>query len=246
MTSSTPSITRDPVYYITAAFFALLTTALPALLGQHRFMPILQALVLTIFVAVPLHHRHPRGAVHVVAWWLPIQFITLAILTALFRGQIERAIPNGFLFQGEIASWFFAGGPLPSALGAAFGPRLGEIIGVVVGGLTTAGLVGSWFVMRALNLAAYSTGILIAALEDPVFILLTVPWWTLLRVAGYGGLLVILAEPLLTYTWSPGHYWQKRRRLLLTSVALITAGLLAEWILPGLIAGSPRAAAILP
>lgn len=245
-TATTPSITRDPIYYITAAFYALLTTALPALLGQVRFLPILQAIVLTTFIAVPLYHRHPRGALQVIVWWLPIQYITLVILTALFRSQIEQAIPNGFLFQGELAAWFYADGPLPVAVDATLGARLGEFAGVVVGSLGTAGLVGNWLVMRDLNLAAYSTGVLLAVLDNPARIPLTIPWWTLLRVAGYAGLVVVLAEPLLTYTWSPSHYWRNRRRLLLTSVALVIAGLLAEWVLPGLIAGSPRAAAVLP
>jgi len=45
-------LTRDPVFYLMAAFFAFLTTALPALLGQFRFMPIGQTLVLAIFMAI--------------------------------------------------------------------------------------------------------------------------------------------------------------------------------------------------
>lgn len=241
MTEAHATITRDPVYYVTAACFAVLTTALPALLGQPRFLPILQAIVLTVFLALPLHQRNPRGALRIVALWLPLQYVTLTVLTYLFRAQVENAIPNGFLIQGEIAAWFFAGAAYPAAFGATPLARLVEIAGVLLGGLASAGLVASWFIMRALNLAAYSTAILLAALETPSLILLTIPWWTLVRVAGYAGLLVVLAEPLLTYTWSPSHYWQRSRRLLLTSTGLLVAGILAELILPGLIAGLPSA-----
>jgi hypothetical protein len=41
-------LTSDPVFYWMGSFFALLTTALPAVLGQVRFMPLGQTVVLSI------------------------------------------------------------------------------------------------------------------------------------------------------------------------------------------------------
>jgi hypothetical protein len=239
MSQPTASITRDPIYLVTVAFFALLTTALPALLGQHRFMPILQALVLTVFVALPIHHRRPQGALHVLAVWLPLQFITLLLLTLMAGERVERAIPGGFIVRGAVVDWFFGGGVYPAAFGAAPLARLGELTGIIIGSFATAGLVGAWFLLRALNLAAYSTGILLAALETPAWTLLTLPWWTFLRLGGYAGLVALLAEPLLTYTWSPLHYWRTRRRLILVSIALVAAGMLSELLLPALVARPP-------
>lgn len=239
MHQPTASITRDPIYLVTVAFFALLTTVLPALLGQHRFMPILQAFVLTVFIALPIHHRRPQGALHVLALWLPLQFVTLLLLTLLAGERVEQAIPGGFVLRGTVADWFFGDGAYPVAFGAAPLARLGELAGIVVGSFATAGLVGAWFMLRALNLAAYSTGILLSALETPAWALLTFPWWTFLRLGGYAGLVALLAEPLLTYTWSPLHYWRNRRRLILVSVALIAAGILGELLLPAVVARPP-------
>lgn len=241
MTTSSRSITQDPIYFTTAAFFAVLTTALPALLGQPRFMPILQALSLTIFMVLPLHHRHPGGALRVVAIWLPLQYLTLVLLTLIFRGQVEQAITNGFVLQGEIAQWYFGGAAMPAAFGATLGGRLIELIGVVVGSLASAGLVGAWFIAGTLNLAAYTTAIVAVALESALLFPFAIPWWTLLRVAGLAGLLVLLAEPLITYTWSPRHYWQHRRALILGSAALFIVGVLVELFLPGLLAHTPSA-----
>lgn len=233
------SITRDPIYYYTAGFFALLTSALPALLGQPRFLPIIQTVALTTFVAVALHHRHPRGALNVMALWLPIQFISLTLLSRVFGAHIEAAFANGFLYRDAVTAWFFAGAPYPAGL-TTEPLRYGmEIAGIVLGSLATAGLVGTWFLVRLVNQAAYGTGILLALLEDPSQSILVLPYWILLSAAGYAGLIVLCAEPLLTYNWSPGYYWQKYRRLLLVSVALVLLGLLLELFLPGIVARSP-------
>jgi hypothetical protein len=59
------------------------------------------------------------------------------------------------------------------------------------------------------------------------------PLWTLLRLAGYAGFVVLLAEPLFTGNWTLRHYLGERRTLLLASTALLVAGLLLELILPG-------------
>ena len=105
---------------------------------------------------------------------------------------------------------------------------------MIVGGLATAGLVGAWFLARTVNLAAYGTGILIRTLDDGG-LWRTVPYWTLLRVAGLGGLLTLCAEPLLTSQWSPLYYWRARRRLILISSTLLLLGLLLELFLPNLV-----------
>lgn len=233
------SITRDPIYYTTAAFFALLTTALPALLGQPNFLPIIQTLSLTIFVAVALHHRNVRGALTIMALWLIIQFVVLTLLTRLFRDQIEVAFHNGFVYRGTITSWFFGGAPYPDGIASDPLARLIEMAAIVFGALATAGLVGIGVLVRLVNQSGYGTGILLASLANPAQSLLVIPYWTLLRAAGYAGLIVLCAMPLLTYTWSPGYYWQNHRRLTVISVALVLLGLLVELFLPALVARPP-------
>jgi hypothetical protein len=240
MTDDT-SITRDPIYYFTVGFFVLLTTALPALMGQPRFLPIIQTLALTIFVAVAIHRHNLRGAIKVMALWLPIQFIVLTLLTFVFGQQLEAAFTNGFLYRGAITAWFFAGTLLPAGLVSEPSTYVIEIAGILLGSLASAGLVGIWFLVRLVNQAAYGTGILLASLQDPGQSLLVLPYWTLLRAAGYAGLIVLCAEPLLTYNWSPGYYWQQHRRLLLVSVTLVLLGLLLELFLPGIVARAPVA-----
>jgi hypothetical protein len=233
----TYSLTRDPLYYVTVGFFALLTTALPGLLGQPRFLPVIQALALTIFIALPLRKGHIRGALNVMAIWLTLQYILMALLSWAFGGLVERAMANGFVYQGELAAWFYGSARLPGSLHAAPLARLVEIAGIVLGSMLTAGLVGAWFLVRAVNLAGYSTGTLLASLDTPALVPLVLPIWSLLRLAGYAGLIVLLAEPLLTNQWAIAFYWARRRRLLLLSLGLIIAGLIAELVLPSLIAG---------
>ncbi|HXF63013.1 MAG TPA: hypothetical protein VNK95_15415 [Caldilineaceae bacterium] len=228
------TLTRDPVFYGAVACFALLTTALPALLGQPRFLPFIQALCLTIFMAQGLRHGHLRGAINTVALWLALQFILLMLLSRLFVGLVERAIGDGFAYRGAVAAWFFSGGPLPGGLLAAPLGRLAEVVGIVVGSLVSAGLIGAWVLVRATNLAAYGAGTLLSTIETPGLYILALPLWAMIRIAGYAGLVILGAEPLLTNNWSPRFYWAERRRLLLVGLGLVAAGLLLEIVLPPL------------
>ena len=233
------SITRDPIYYVTVAIFALLTTVLPALLGQPRFLPIIQTLSLTIFVAITLHRRHPRGALNIMVGWLFLQFVFMTLLTRIFPLQVESAIVDGFAYRGAITSWFFGGAPHPNALTANPGAFLLEVIGVVIGSLITAGLIGNWILMGIVNQSAYATGILWSSLANPGQSFLVIPYWTLLRIAGYAGLIILAAMPILTGTWSPTYYWQNHRRLILVSVGLLIAAVIVELFLPGIVARPP-------
>lgn len=233
------SITRDPIYYVTVAIFALLTTVLPALLGQPRFLPIIQTLSLTIFVAITLHRRHPRGALNIMAGWLLFQFVLMTLLTCIFPLQVESTIVDGFAYRGAITAWFFGGASHPNTLSTNPGAFLLEVAEIVVGSLATAGLVGNWILMGIVNQTAYATGILLSSLANPGQAFLVIPYWTLLRIAGYAGLTILSAMPVLTGTWSPTYYWQNHRRLLLVSVGLLIAAVIVELFLPGIVARPP-------
>jgi hypothetical protein len=233
------SITRDPLYYIVVGFFALLTTGLPAIMGQPRFLPFIQTLALTIFVIIPLHQNHRNGAIRVMAIWLPIQFILLTLLSRLFVTQLEHAFTDGFAFRGDITAWFFGGAPHPTGLIEQPMAFVMELAGVILGSLVSAGFVGTWFLVRLINQSAYGTGILLAALENPVQSLLVIPYWSLIRAAGYGGLVILCAQPLLTYNWSPSYYWQTQRKLILYSILLVLLGILLELFLPAIVARPP-------
>jgi hypothetical protein len=233
------SITHDPIFYTTAAFFALLTTALPAILGQPRFLPVIQTLTLVTFITVALRHANVRGALRLFTLWLPIQYAAITLLTRAFGGQLEAAFSNGFVYRSEITTWFFAGAPFPHGLASEPITYLIEVAGIILGSLITAGVAGVWFLVRLLNLSAYGTGILLASLANPLQLLLVIPYWTLLRAAGYSGFIVLGAMPLLTSQWSPGYYWRQHRRLILISLALVAAGFVVELFLPGLVARPP-------
>jgi hypothetical protein len=229
------SITDDPIYYITAAIFALISTALPAILGQQRFLPILQTLCLTIFVAFTLHHRNSRAAITVMAIWLPIQFAVIALLTGLMPGRLEKAFAEGFTYRGDLLAWFVGGAPFPGGLSLNPVGYLIEFFAITLGSLVSAGLVGIWYLVHLVNRAGFATGILFSNVTNPAFSSLVIPYWTLLRAAGYAGLIVLAAEPLLTYNWSPGYYWHNHRKLILISIGLIILSLVVELFLPGLI-----------
>lgn len=237
--SDNQSITRDPIYYITVCFFALLTTLLPAALGQRNFLPILQTIFLTIYIAVPLHHRNFGGALRIIALWLPIQFVVILLLTFLFPNHLQTSIPDGFAFRGAISAWYSAIAPFPNGLISNPIGYVIEFAAILLGSLATAGLVGIWFLVRLVNQAAFGTGILLGYISNPMEALLVIPYWTLLRTVGYAGLVVLCANPLLTYNWSPTYYWQNHRKLILVSVALLLLGLALELFLPGIVTRRP-------
>ena len=227
-------LNRDPVFYLMVAFFALLTTALPGIMGQLRFMPLLQAVTLTLLLAIPLRKRDLAGALLVVFLWLPIAMLAILVLTWLAPLQLERSFDNGFLHRAAYAEWYFAGSPLPASFATQPVGRLLEIVGILLGSLLTGGLVGAWFLVRLANLAAFSAGSLLLALGSPLLLPIALPIWSIVQVIGAGGLVVLLAEPLISgrFVAGIGDLLGTRRRPLLAFGLVYLFGLLLELILP--------------
>lgn len=227
-------LTADPVFYMTVIFFALLTTLVPGLMGQPNFMPIVQALGLTIFAAIPLRRGELRNALWVTAVWLIVQLLTIILVTWLVPLQATRAIADGFDYRSLLVTWAYTGENLPRSLALAPLARLGEITGVLLGSLLTGGLAGSWFLVRGVDLLGYSAASLSQETVPALGFLLGLSPWRLLTVAGYAGTFLLLAQPILTNHWRPGYYLQAQRSLVLGSAALLSAGLLLEALLPGI------------
>ncbi|MEZ4734521.1 MAG: hypothetical protein R3E79_46110 [Caldilineaceae bacterium] len=230
------SLVDDPVFYITVAFFAFVTTGLPTAIGQPNFLPIVQTLALFIFMLIPLRQGMIRQTLWVLGLWLVIQFILVVALTWLLEARVERAFHGGFQYRMDYIAWFYGAEAAlrPDSFGATPIARLMELAGVLIGSLVSGGLIGIWFLVKSVNLAAYSMGALTVALQGTASLLLALPFWTLLRIGGYAGLIALLSEPLLTGNWQPRFYWQSRRRLLLTAGLLLLVGLLSELFLPDL------------
>lgn len=227
-------LTRDPLFYGTLVFFVLLTTAVPGLMGQPNFMPVIQALALTVFTAIALRRGGIGPALRVATVWLVVQGLFLWLLTWLLPGQIEKAIHDGFFIRAGLMEWTYGSGILPGSLPAAPLARLREIAGIVLGSLATVGLIGGWFLVKGVNLLAYGIGSLWRGIGSPLGILLGLAPWRLAQLAGYTGLFVLLIQPLLLNNWNPAHYLSTQRRLILVSLALVAGGLIAELFLPGL------------
>jgi hypothetical protein len=226
-------LASDPIFYIMLVFLAMFTTALPAGMGQPRFLPIIQTLVLFAFLLVPLRQRLLRSGVAVLLVWMVVQCLTLVVVTWLAPGQMERAIGNGFLYRESYLQWFFAGStPPPDSLLVQPTNRIIELIGVLLGTLLTGGLIGVWFLVRAVNVTGYSIGVVMTALGGWTHLFAALPLWNLVRLTGYAGAIVLLAEPLLASNWSL-NYYRAQRRLLLIAAGLLILGLLLELILPG-------------
>lgn len=228
------TLAQDPIFYITVTFFAVLTTALPALIGQPTFLLIAQTVALFTFIMVPLHQRLLRQAGLVLVLWLGTQFIVFLATTVLASERTQLAIPNGFVYGTAYIEWFYgiAGAVRPDSFAAQPLPRIVELLGVTLGSLLSVGLIGIWFLVRALNFAAFNMGVLLVVSDKPLAFLEAVPLWSLLRIGGYTGFVILLAEPLLTSNWNPLFYLRERRRLFLISLILTLVGLLLELILP--------------
>jgi len=225
-------LVKDPLYYVTFGFFALLTTALPAALGQPNFLPIAQTVAITLFLAAPLRRGRIGTALLVLATWISLQLLVMIAGSALLPLVFERAIHDGFAYHRALLEWSATGLGLPGSILQNPGSRLVEFFGILLGSLLSAGLVGLWFLMRAVNQFGYGIGRL--ALEGPPGLLLGLMPWRLATLAGYAGLVAMLAQPLLVNIWRPTYYFARQRRLAAVSVALVAVGLVLEFLLPGL------------
>ena len=228
------TLSRDPVFFATVAFFALLTTGLSSVLGQLRFLPIIQALALTVLLWIPLRRRDLPGALATVFLWLLVTMLTVFVVTWFDPVQMERTFENGFLHRAAFSEWYYAGSGLPASFGTQPLASLAEVIGLVLGGLLTGGLVGAWFLMKLANLAAFSAASLLLTLPNPLLIVVALPIWSILQVIGGGGLLAVLAEPLASGSFGSGlrELGRSRRRPLLIFGGLLALGLLLELLLP--------------
>lgn len=227
------SLLNDPLFYAMLAFFALLTTASAAALGQPRFLPISQTVALFAFLAVALRRQTVRAALIVLAVWLVTQVAALILVTRLAPGQVEQAIGDGFAYRTSFSAWFYGAGALPASLAVQPGGRLLELAGILLGSLLTGGLVGVWFLVRAANLAAYGAGVLWYDSGQIINLFAGLPIWTVLRLSGYAGFVALLGTPLFSGNWSLRYYLNHHRRLVIVSVGLLLLGLVLELILPG-------------
>lgn len=225
---------RDPVFYVTMAFFALITTALPAVLGQPRFLPLVQAVALTAFLLVPLRRRALGSALTVVFLWLALSMATIFLLTWLAPNQVELAFEDGFFHRAAVSEWYYANSPLPASFASQPIPSLVEIAGVLLGSLLTGGLVGAWFLVKLANLAAFSAAALALTLRNPLLVVISLPPWSWLQIVGAGGLVVLLAEPLLSRRFAAGlrALAHERLRPLLIFGAIYLLGVILELVLP--------------
>ena len=226
MSDDSYRLTSDPAYYVMAGVFALLTTALPAMLGQPRLMPVVQAVALTVFIAIPVRSGLWKQAAWVMSLWIVLELTVISSLTILSADHMERSFGNGFEYRAGLLAWTYGASPMPGTVRMQPAYRLVETIGVVVGSLATAGLVGNWFLVRAVNLTGFTIGVVWRTIGGPIGLLLSVPLWSVLRITGIAGIVILLSEPPLTGNWSPRYYWTYRRRLLVISLALVAIGVL--------------------
>jgi hypothetical protein len=232
------SLSRDPVFFATVGFFALLTTSMSVVLGQPRFLPLAQAVALTALLIVPLRRRDLRSALGVMFLWLALTMATVFALTTYDAVRAENAFENGFLHRAAFAEWYYAANAATSPLPASFATQplasALEIAGIVLGSLLTAGLVGAWFLMRLANLAAYSAASLLLTLPNGLWLLVALPIWSVLQIIGGGGLVVLLSEPLASGKLAAGlrELLRSRRLPVIVFGSMFVLGILLELLLP--------------
>lgn len=226
-------LTRDPLFFATMVFFAILTTALPGAMGQPRFMPLTQTLGLLVFTAAAIRRDETAKAIGIAALWLVTQFITLVLVGVVLPGQINHAISNGMNERLAYLQWFYTGVGLPHSLRTQPLEHLGQLVGVGLGSLLSGGLVGAWFLVKAVDFFAFTVSSLLVDLAAPIGFVAGMTPWRLLVLAAYTGFFVLLAEPILTNRWQLSHYTKNRRSLLMVSLVLLITGYLLEIVLPG-------------
>lgn len=225
----TGGLVDDPVYYLMLGVFVLLTVALPAVLGQPRFMPLSQSAALTAFLAVALRARRVDRALISLGAWLLFEFVFIFALTLILPRSAEAAVGSGFAYREALLAWLYGVGALPAGWATQPLLRLWEVAAVTLGSLLSGGFLGYWILVKVTALAAYGAA---ALWESGAGVAGFLPWM-LLRVAGYSGFVLVFAQPLWAGVWSPAALWREHRRLLLVCAALLAAALLIELALAG-------------
>lgn len=221
-------LTRDPLFYATLAFFALLSVGLPGLLGQPWMIGLLPTLVLTLFLAIPLRRGRIGDAARVAAIWLTVHLLTGIVVTWLLPGQMERAISEGFLYRRSLLQWFYTAQNLPHSLLSAPLERMAEVVALLAGSLVSGGVIGLWLWVRAINLVAFGAGALLADGTGLPGLLAALSPWSLLQLAGLGGWVILLALPLWSGRWSLTSLFREQRRLAQIALICLLAGYGAE------------------
>ena len=223
---SNQSLTSDPAYYIMVAVFAFLTTALPIALGQPRFLPVAQAVALTVFIAIPLKAGLWKRSALLMTMWLLLVVAIVAITTKLTPSHVELSIGSGFAFHTNLLAWLYNAKTASGVMQENILSDLVVTAGVIVGSLVSAGGIGNWFLMRLVNQTGFGIGIIWGAIEGRGGLLLAIPLWTVLRIAGLAGFVILFSTPLLSGQWSPHYYWKTMRSLILSSAILLILGIL--------------------
>ncbi len=225
------NLLRDPLYYAVVILFAFLATALPALLRASWLLLLAQTISLWLLLLVPLRRNSARYALVVVACWVAVQFVAMFAISLGAPNRAEVAIGNGFQLTSGLLAWLYTGSPLPLSWFSQPLQHLVAILGATLGALVSGGLLGVWFLMRAVNVYAFSAAVLVNSAGGAIAALQP---WALLQIAGYVGLLPLLALPGFNGEWNPAKWSPRRRKLLLIAGALLLAGLVLELFLPGL------------
>ncbi len=222
------TIYTDPIWYGAGALFAALTTALPGALGQHWLLPTLQTLTLWLLLLPAIRRAALRPTLQMLALWLGVQALVFLALTLLATTRAEAAVGDGFAYQASLLSWLYTQSPLPASWGSQPLLRVIELLGVTVGTVVSGGLVGIWFLLRALNLWVFGIGAAINAGAGAAGLLAVLePWW-LLRLVSYALLVAVLASPGFTGDYLPASWPAGHRRVLAWGGALLAAALLLE------------------
>jgi hypothetical protein len=222
------SIARDPIFLVVAGCFALLTTALPAVFGHPWLLVGLQTAVLTILLGVALRSGSMTPAVQTLVVWSVAQAFIVILLTYFFADQVERAIRDGFALRTGTVEWLYTDAVVPFDIQAAPMRRVWEFAGVTLGSIVTGGLVGVWTLLETVNRSAFAAGALLSSLTDEVAFPVAFFPWSILRTAGYLGIVAVCAEPMWTGNWSLARIWRERRMMIIISLGILLVALLFE------------------
>ncbi len=205
-------------------------------LGQPWLLPFLNALPGYAVLLHRLRRGERGGAVRAMLWWAVILALTGTLLLVWWPQPVGSLVVHGPEYRQEMFDWIRTGQGTEGNIRLFLPQHLLHLAVFVALGAATAGAGAIVMGAILINSTSYYVAALATAGVSPWGVTL-LGWqpWSVVRVASFCTLAVILVEPLL-FRIVPSARARLKKTGRAAYVVAVMSGLLADWLLRALLA----------